>query len=75
MSNRTFYFHIDIYYTIFKEYYMSPNAQVLVTCEGGQQIKLSASYFRPYLTHEGVIGKFKITLDKNNKITDLKKIK
>ncbi len=75
MSNRTFYFHIDIYYTIFKQYYMFPEAQILVTCENDQRIKLAAHYLRPFITHEGIRGRFRITLDSKNKITDLKKIK
>lgn len=75
MAIRTFYFKLDIYYTIFKEYYMTPSATLLVTAENGQRIRLAATYIRPFLTQAGIVGRFRIELDDKDKIVSLKQVK
>lgn len=54
---------------------MTPSATLLVTAENGQRIRLAATYLRPFLTQGGIIGRFKIELDDNNKIVSLKQVK
>lgn len=71
MALREYIFYIDIYYHTFQRHYAGSAANVLITAQDGSRLQIPASYLRPFVTHIGVKGHFKIVLDEKNAIVSL----
>ncbi|MGL4826092.1 MAG: DUF2835 family protein [Vibrionaceae bacterium] len=72
---REFHFRLDIYYTTFLRHYSGQAATIMVEAEeNGQRIQFPAFHLRPFVTHIGIRGRFKITLGRNNSIVSLKQV-
>ena len=55
--------------------YYSGNAKaVIVTADDGRTLQIPADRFRPFVTQNGISGRFEITLDAHNKLIDLRKL-
>lgn len=58
----------------FLPFYRGTARHVVVRATTGQKVQLPAAMFRPFVTHDGVHGRFILTCDENNKATDLRRV-
>jgi hypothetical protein len=56
-----------------KQYYQGHFRNLVVTCDNGQTVQLPADRFRPFMTTNGVSGRFRLLLDDENKFIALEK--
>lgn len=71
---QTYLFNIRISYQDFEALYRGSARFVTVMADNGQTIRLPAIKFIPWLSQIGISGRFKLTLDANNKFQKLEKI-
>lgn len=72
---REFHFWLDIYYSTFLRHYAGHAATIRVEAEENRQrIEFPALHLRPFVSHAGIRGRFKITLGRNNSIISLKQV-
>ena len=67
-------FSVDISQQQFLQYYRGNVTSVMVTTECGRSMEIDASHFRAFVSAYGVMGRFKITLDNNNRLIDLQEV-
>lgn len=58
----------------YQRLYMGAVRDVLAHSEDGRRIRFPAMILRPYVTHSGVYGVFKILFDDNNRFQGIEKI-
>lgn len=56
-----------------KRFYQGDIRAIVVTCDTGQTVQLPAMRFRPFVTANGIRGRFRLVLDDNNKFVGLEK--
>jgi len=64
-------FYLDISQAEFLSYYRGSAQSVLVQAEDGRRIRLPAANLRPFVSVEGIRGRFEISLDENNSLLDI----
>ncbi|QIR14436.1 DUF2835 domain-containing protein [Shewanella aestuarii] len=69
-----FIFSISISYDAFLAYYKGIADKVAITDIHGRNLYVNAKYFRPFLTINGIQGRFKLVLDSNGKYQSLNKL-
>lgn len=74
MSQQIFRFSIQLSQQQFLRHYQGSASSVQVYSECGRKLQFPASRLRPFLTHSGIIGRFQLTVDADNRFLDLKKI-
>lgn len=57
------------------EFYRRPNSKIVATDTHGRTIQLSARHFQRFVSRDGLRGMFELTLDENNDLIDLKKVR
>lgn len=55
-------------------YYQGSASDVQVRTENGQHLKFAARHLRPFLTPQGVNGRFELQTDENQRFLCLKKL-
>lgn len=55
-------------------YYQGQAHAVMVLAEDGRRIQLPANCFRPFVTRDGLQGRFEVELDANNKLAQISRI-
>jgi uncharacterized radical SAM superfamily Fe-S cluster-containing enzyme len=70
-----FRFSLNISSDDYLRYYRGEASMVQVTADDGRRIRFPAANLRPFVSREGVQGRFEITLDKENRLQDLKKLR
>lgn len=55
-------------------YYRQPNARVQARAHDGRLIELPASLLQRFVSHAGVSGTFRLSLDAQHKLLDITKI-
>ncbi len=55
-------------------YYQGVASAVVATAEDGRTVRFPANLLQPFLTHQGISGRFVLSFDNNNKFKALKKI-
>ena len=58
----------------YQRLYMGAVRDVLARSDDGRSIRFPAIILRPYVTHSGVYGVFKILFDDNNRFQGIEKI-
>ncbi|MEJ1296805.1 MAG: DUF2835 domain-containing protein [Candidatus Sedimenticola sp. (ex Thyasira tokunagai)] len=58
----------------FLRYYKGSAHAVIVYADDGRKLQVPARNFRPFITDDGIYGRFELTLDKDNKLLEMKKI-
>ncbi|MCK5826647.1 MAG: DUF2835 domain-containing protein [Desulfuromusa sp.] len=73
-TKKQFYFRLQISQQQYLQYYQGSANTVQVVSECGQKVKFPAIRLRPFLTHNGIHGRFCLTIDGNNRFTNLQKL-
>ncbi len=55
-------------------YYQGQAHAVMVRAEDGRRVQLPANCFRPFVTRDGLQGRFEVELDANNRLIQIAKI-
>jgi len=58
----------------FLDFYRGLKSQVITTSHNGQKIQFPASTLRPFLTHDGISGNFRILYSDDNKLIRIERI-
>ena len=58
----------------FLQHYQGVASAVMVQADDGRRIQLPANSLRPFVSQQGVVGRFELELDQNNKLINLKKL-
>ncbi|MCP4125444.1 MAG: DUF2835 domain-containing protein [Gammaproteobacteria bacterium] len=64
-------FYLDISQAEYLRYYRGSAQSVLVQAEDGRKVRFPAANLRPFVSSEGVRGRFEISLDDNNSLLDI----
>ncbi|KLV03776.1 hypothetical protein ABT56_17535 [Photobacterium aquae] len=67
-------FSIHVTYNDYLNYYSGAASTVLVVTDNGLKLQLPASRLRPYLTQLGIKGRFRLTVNADNKFQQLEKL-
>ncbi len=73
-SRQHFYFRLQIDHQQLLRYYQGTASQVQVNSECGRRLQFPAMRLRPFLTRNGISGRFQLTVDADNRFVQLKKI-
>ncbi len=64
-------FYLDISQVEYLRYYRGSAQSVLVQAEDGRKVRFPAANLRPFVSADGVRGRFEISLDDNNSLLDI----
>lgn len=67
-------FSLNIPAEEFLRVYQGTVSHVVVRATTGQRVQVPAARFRPFVTPEGVAGRFVLTCDENHKCLDLQRV-
>ncbi|MGL5798807.1 MAG: DUF2835 family protein [Plesiomonas sp.] len=68
-----FHFTLNMDYHTFLHHYSGTARQILVMSEQGKRLSVPAARFRSFLLHNGIVGRFYIELDPQNRIIVLQR--
>ena len=71
---KEFYFSLSIPAEEYLAYYEGVASDVITTNNEGKHIKFPAYVLRPYLTNQGIYGRFVLQCDEQNKFVSIKKV-
>ncbi|MBV7296860.1 DUF2835 domain-containing protein [Enterovibrio paralichthyis] len=74
MKSNVYLFNLDISYHTFQHHYSGAASSVIVHTDSGLTLQLPAMRLRPFLTQLGVRGRFRLTVDSNNRFKSLEQI-
>jgi len=69
-----FYIQLNISAADFHHYYAQNVNSVITTSHTGETIRFPANVLQPFVSHSGVYGKFKITIDSNAKFKSIERV-
>ncbi|MGF1703416.1 DUF2835 domain-containing protein [Photobacterium makurazakiensis] len=67
-------FSAYISYQDFLNHYSGAASTVVVRTDNGLKLQLPASRFRPFLTQIGIKGRFRVTVNTDNRLQGIEKI-
>ena len=67
-------FSLNISAERYLSYYQGQASRVSVIAEDGRRIELPANAFRPYITRQGIQGRFELLIDENNRLQGLQQL-
>jgi hypothetical protein len=70
-----YYFSINASYIECETLYSPHYSDIVMTAENGLKIQVPASRLRPFVTPEGISGRFRMTVDENNKILAFERLR
>nr|WP_303648164.1 DUF2835 domain-containing protein [Shewanella metallivivens] len=68
------YFSLNVSYEAFLPYYQGVAEKVEVRDQYARVLHINGKYFRPFLTSQGVQGKFKLVLNSDGSFKSLNKL-
>jgi len=71
---KSYTFSVYISYQSYLDHYSGAASTVVVVTDNGLKLQLPASRFRPFLSQLGVKGRFRITVNSQNRLDMLEKI-
>ena len=71
MPTFTTQFYLSITREQYTRFYQGQAQRVVVRSDEGRTLQFPASILRPFITHQGIHGRFGIRFDENNKLVDL----
>lgn len=72
---KTFYFSINTNYQTCETLYLSTSNVVIVRAESGEKVQLPSLNLRPYVTKDGINGRFKLMITAKNKVHSFERVK
>jgi len=72
MQKMTFSLHISA--DRYRQYYAGRAKAVVVVTDDGRRLQFPAANLQPYVTHDGIQGRFEIVFDDHHKITRFARI-
>ena len=67
-------FYLNIPREEYLRYYQGNTQTVSVRAEDGRQVRFPAASLRPFVSHDGVQGRFEITLGEGNKLLEIRRL-
>jgi len=67
-------FYLDISHDEFLRYYRGSAHSVVVQSEDGRTVRLPAGNLRPFVTSEGICGRFEISVDENSSLLEIRRL-
>ena len=74
MSHQDIRFALSISREDYLRYYQGVARHVLVRSHDGRKVQFPARLLRPFVTHQGVRGEFRLVLDDANRMVDLQRL-
>lgn len=74
MTGEEVYFRLNISTDAYLRYYQGTAAFAVVRAEDGRRIRLPAANLRRFITREGILGRFRLRYDSNQKIISLERV-
>lgn len=71
---RSFTFNVNISYNLFLQHYSGAASSVVVLTDTGLKLQLPAVRLRSFLTHAGIVGKFRVLVNSDNKFEKIERI-
>ncbi|KJF86940.1 DUF2835 family protein [Photobacterium phosphoreum] len=71
---RSFTFNVNISYNTFLQHYSGTASSVVVLTDTGLKLQLPAVRLRGFLTHAGIMGKFRVLVNNDNKFETIERI-
>ncbi|WP_350431041.1 DUF2835 domain-containing protein [Shewanella sp. H8] len=68
------FFSLNVSYDAFLPYYQGVAEKVQVRDHQGRVLHINGKYFRPYLTPQGINGRFKLVLNSDGSFKSLNKL-
>ena len=72
---KTFYFSIKANYEKCETLYLSTTNVVIVRAESGERVQLPSLNLRPFVTKEGINGRFRLMITAENKVHSFERVK
>jgi len=72
--NRHYFFHLQISQDQFLRHYQGAVNSIQVVSECGKTLRFPASRLRPLLSHNGIHGRFCLTISPENRFISLRQI-
>jgi len=69
-----YYFNVSLSYDRFLPFYQGNIKVIQVTDDFKRRIDLPAEHFRQFLTRDGIVGRFELTVEQSGKFVSLDKI-
>ena len=69
-----FYFTLSLKYELCEQLYIPGINSVVMKADNGKRIQLPVRNLRPHVSPIGIKGRFRLTIDNNNKIKTFEKI-
>lgn len=55
-------------------YYRGTVKEVVARCSDGRNIRFPCTILKPFVTHNGIHGRFEISFDQNNKFKEIRRV-
>ena len=73
-NQQQFYFHLQVDQQQILRYYQGTASKVQVIAECGRRLQFPAMRLRPFLTQNGINGRFQLTVDSENRFIQLQQL-
>ncbi len=73
-KQKHYFFHLQLSQQELMRYYQGTASNVRVVSECGHRLQFPASRLRPFMTRNGISGRFQLTVSSANQFLNLKKI-
>ena len=70
----TYYFSLSLNYEECRVLYLPENHSVVVTEEKGKRIQIHSKNLRPFVSQNGLRGRFRLVINKDKKLVSLDKM-
>lgn len=71
---QNYYFSIAVNYDFCERFYEPGINTVIIEDEKGKRVRLPVLNLRPYVTPDGIKGRFRLVVDNNNKIQSFERM-
>lgn len=71
---KTYYFSINANYEKCEALYLSTTNVVVVKAESGERVQLPSLNLRPYVTKQGINGRFRLMTTAENKVHSFERV-
>ena len=70
----TYYFSIKANYQTCEALYLSTSNVVVIRAESGERVQLPSLNLRPFVTKEGINGRFRLMITSENKVHSFERV-